>query len=237
MTAPTYARPVAATTSCAAGRCKPPAGHGGGGGSVPPQVTRPRRQPVKTKRPDHARPDRPTGEEPSDMSNKVPDETFDLRALVRQVITGSSLRGPREISAKVLEMIPPDKLRAALAIVLPEYVRIMLHDSPGTPSRTGAGNLNSARSPKVRAQREYWREMLTKQRHVGHGKWKQLAECSYDEVMFLASERADIARRTAAAGEMYEAVAAEMKKRKVAVVADLPEATLARLLAVEDVAA
>ena len=173
----------------------------------------------------------------------VPDE-FDLRALVRQVATETSLRGPEEITAKVVEMVPDKHLRAALLLTLPDTVRRVLFQDRQPVERYArqtekqtAGNVNSARSSMSKRIREGWRRTLAGQFHIGHGQWKVLGECTYDEVMFLSAERQAHAEANAAAAAMFARLAAAMKRRKATTAGDLPEKVLVELLTSPEVAA
>ncbi len=173
------------------------------------------------------------------MSSQDSRPAFDLHALVRSVTDGSSLRGPREIAAKVAENVPANKRLAALEDALVPYVRIYLQHArqPASPAPKQTGNRNSARSSKVTAIREGWKKTLAGQFHIGAGEWQALADCTYENVAFLAAERRDVAARTVAAAEMFEALANAMRKAKVNHVRDLPESVLAQILTAEDVAA
>lgn len=160
--------------------------------------------------------------------------SLNLHALIREIADGSSLRGPREIAAKVAENIPTKHVRAALAEALVAYVREELTRAraihPVTPA---AGNVNSGRSSKVAAIRDAWRRTLAGQFHVGAGQWERLADCSYEQVAFLATERRDQAERNAAAADMFERLGKAMRKHAATVVADVPESTLAQILNAE----
>lgn len=155
----------------------------------------------------------------------------DLRAMIREVADGSSLRGPREIAAKVAENVPAKNLRAALAEALVAYVREELTRLRAVPTSTAApGNRNSGRSSKVAAIREAWRRTLAGQFHVGKGRWEKLADCTYEQVAFLATERREQAERNAAAAAVFERLGEAMRKARAAVVADMPDETLAEIL-------
>jgi hypothetical protein len=156
--------------------------------------------------------------------------TVNLRALIRDIAENSSLRGPREIAAKVAENIPAKQVRAALAEALVAYVREELTRARATSAPVLPGNVNSARSSKVAAIRDAWRRTLAGQFHVGAGVWQRLADCSREQVMFLAAERREMAERNAAAADMFDRLGAAMRKRHAKVVADLSEPVLAELL-------
>lgn len=162
-------------------------------------------------------------------------EDFDLRTNVRKVIEESSLRGPQEIAAKVAENVPQKYLRKALATSLVEFVRQELQKARRPLSPVSRPRSNP--SAKVAAIREGWRKTLAGQFHVGSGRWEVLANCGYDEVMFLAGERFEHARRTNAAGQMFEELAEAIQAHGVGRAGDLPEQVLADILSREAAAA
>jgi hypothetical protein len=169
------------------------------------------------------------------MTTDASGREFDLHSLVRSVTDGSGLRGPREIAAKVAENVPAGKRLTALEEALVPYVRVYLQHArqPAPPAPTGVGARNSARSSKVHAIREGWRRTLAGQFHVGAGHWQVLADCSYENVTFLAGERHENARRSAATAAMFDQLAEAMRSDGVDRVGDLPDSVLAQILATE----
>lgn len=159
-------------------------------------------------------------------------EDYDIHQTIRSTIAGSSLRGPREIAGKVAENVPQKHLRSVLAATLQEFVRQELQKAR-RPLSPVASAPRSGRSAKVSAIRDGWRKTLAGQFHVGNSEWQVLADCSYENVQFLAAERHEHARRTAAAGAMFDALAEAMKAHGVDRVGDLPESVLASILTQE----
>jgi hypothetical protein len=184
------------------------------------------------------------------LLSKVPDEEFSVAALVRRLIAETSLRGPRELGDKATEMVPAKHLRDALRQAMPHLVRYELqHDRRYTPpaaatsrqARTGEAsermpgrNVNSARSSKAAAIREGWRKVITGQFHVGGKKWEVLADCSYEQVVFMAGERREKAAKNSWWAGRFTETAQEMRKHGVNRVGDLPEDVLRRLFTIDD---
>lgn len=164
-------------------------------------------------------------------------EDFDLRANVRKVTEESSLRGPHEIAAKVAENVPPTHLRKALALALVDFVRQELMKARRSNLDLGIARVRSNPSARVAAIRDGWRRTLAGQFHIGNGQWEILANCGYEQVVFLAAERHEHARRNAAAGAMFEALAAAIQSHGVTRAGDLPEQVLAGILSREAEAA
>jgi len=164
-------------------------------------------------------------------------EDYDLRTNVRKVIEESSLRGPQEIAAKVAENVPQKHLRTALSSALVEFVRQELQKARRPLAPVSGSRPRSNPSAKVAAIREGWRRTLAGQFHVGDGRWQVLADCGYGEVLFLAGERFEHARRTNVAGQMFEALAEAIQGHGVDRAGDLPEPVLADILSREAAAA
>lgn len=161
---------------------------------------------------------------------------FDLHALVRSVNDGSSFANPRDFAEKVAENVPSKALREALAEALVPFCRIFWQQQRSVVTPMPSAR-NSARSSKSRAIREAWRRTLAGHFHIGDGAWLPLAECSYENVCYLAAERHENARRSTAVGAMFDGLAEAMKEHGVGRAGELPESVLAQILTTEDVAA
>ena len=151
---------------------------------------------------------------------------FDLRVAVAEVLDGSGLTSLDEIAAKVAANVPSKDLRAALALALRPYVRELvgrrrMANPVLHPGVTRAEIERSARSPKVaaiRAQHAAWLRDLV---HV-EGGYKPLGECDYDDLMFAATERRELAVRNVRQAERLEQIAELLHEHDVETVADLP---------------
>lgn len=147
---------------------------------------------------------------------------FDIRKAVHAVMDETDLTSPEEIAAKVAESVPAKDLRRVLATVLRDYVRVEI----GRERMTGPPAPNSNRSAKVTAIRDAAPRWLRERVFVGGSAWLLLADCSYENLKFLESERLENAARSAAAAERYGRLADLVKRHKVSRVADLPRRVL-----------
>lgn len=158
--------------------------------------------------------------------------TFSIRSAVRAVIDDTDLASPEEIAAKVAESIPAKELRAVVAVVLRDYVRIQLHQgrlstSFVSPSDVKPSDVKPNGSAKVRAIRDAAPRWLRDRVYIGAAGWTLLGECTYENLLYLESERLDNAAASTAAAQRYARLAALVKRYKVARVADLPKRVLA----------
>jgi hypothetical protein len=154
---------------------------------------------------------------------------FSLRALVRNVLDETDLTSPDEIAEKVAASIPKDQLRAVLAMTLRDFVRVEM-----TRVRSAGQNDDKAqprpanRSAKVTAIRDAAPKWMRERVYVGTT-WKLLAECTYDNLMFLVADRSALAAQNSAAADRYQKIADAVKRARVACVADLSKAAITRL--------
>ena len=94
----------------------------------------------------------------------------------------------------------------------------------------------SAKSAKVAAYREHAR-FLRLRVNVARGTDKWMQDCTYADLCYAAENRRKVAAETVAAAEEYEALAALVKRRKVATVGALPPADIDKFLSRGRVAA
>lgn len=81
---------------------------------------------------------------------------------------------------------------------------------------------------KAAAMRAWWRRELDKRVHVGPASedWKVFGDCLFEDLMFMAQERRDLAARNSAKAEEYAQLADVLKAHDVKQVRDLPEEVL-----------
>lgn len=156
---------------------------------------------------------------------------FDVRAAVRAVMAETDLAEPSDIAAKVAESIPAKQLRAVVAVVLRDYVRIQLHEGRRATDFAALADVSPAgvkpnASAKVRAIRDAAPRWLRDRVFIGVG-WTLLGECTYENLRYLESERRDNAAASTAAAEYYARLAELVRRHNVACVADLPLHVLA----------
>lgn len=147
---------------------------------------------------------------------------FDLRAAVNDVLDTTSLTDPVAIAAKVAENVPTRQLRVALAEALVSFVaNVNQRRRMNNPLLGGAPQVRSGRSTKVAGIATWWAAALRDRVHVDGGH-KFLGDCTFDDLMFAASERRQQARLNEAKADQYEALAKLLREHGVDRVADLP---------------
>lgn len=165
----------------------------------------------------------------------TPTAVFSLRAIVREVIDGSTITDPGEVAAEVDRRVPDEHVREAMNEGLRALVREVFRAGgipPGVreaprPGRAPVAPLKG-RSAKRKAINDSWKRVLEKRVHVGPdpSAWKLMGDCAYDDLMFMAEERRAIAARTLSRADRYEALADLLKLHGVEQVRELPEEVL-----------
>ncbi|MFJ4847569.1 hypothetical protein [Streptomyces sp. NPDC088733] len=157
---------------------------------------------------------------------------FNLRQIVRDVLAASTMADPRDLAAEVYGRIPPDDYGTALAQCLPDVVREQIRQSRNLTTapmaETPGGRAAPARSAKVSGIRAMWAQRLRERIHIGPAAsdWRLLGDCGFDELMFAAAERRELAVRNAAKAEEYQELAEALRTAGVGRVRDLPAETL-----------
>lgn len=168
-------------------------------------------------------------------------DEFNLKREIRDVIRGTDLASPEEISAKVLENVPESAVWEALAQALPDLVRIEVARErarpataarPATPTPTAdnpARASHGVQSAKVREIREHWQRHLRDRISVGRDTWLMLADCTAGDLRVAAEERRARADRMNDAADRYSRYADVCEEHKVARFGLLPKRVLADL--------
>lgn len=173
---------------------------------------------------------------------------FNIRHLVREVLRSSTMADPADVADEVMRRIPSKMIRTALVQVLRDVVRQVMGDerqrtAPNTAPSEPAG-LRIApggeepkkpvpnRSWKRSGVADGWQKRLTDRVHVGPGArdWKLLRACTYEDLLFAATERRGIADSNAAAARRYDAWARLINEHDVATFGDLPAEALVSAL-------
>lgn len=175
---------------------------------------------------------------------------FNLRQLVREVLSTSLMPDPRDVATEVLRRISDDDLRVALAQCLSDVVREQIRASrnsggipplppspvepPVTPAirlvEPPASAITKApvsqvhRSSKVASYRALGQKWLRERMYVSGDprEWKFMGDCGFADLMFAASQRREQAAQTNAAADRYEQLAALLRVHGVALVKELP---------------
>lgn len=149
---------------------------------------------------------------------------FVLRDLVREVLHENNLTDPGDIAEEVLRRIPRGNLRVALGQALRLYVRQINSEgrnrSPDIPA-VAAPN----QSWKVAGVRDGWQRRLRVLEHVGGSTYKPLANCTYEDLLFCATERRALAERNSARARQYDAWARLLTEHDVKTFGELPAET------------
>lgn len=155
---------------------------------------------------------------------------FNLRAVVRDVLTEADEADPGVIAGMVMARIPKKDRDAALSQAMRLFVRQAISETrTGNAPRSNVSPIRST-SHKVAAIREGWMRRLHDRVHVGGSEWKFLADCTYDDLLRVAEERQELAERNGAWAREYRAMADAVLDADVATFGDLPADTQATIL-------
>jgi hypothetical protein len=167
--------------------------------------------------------------------------TFDLADTTRQIIDSRPAWTLDDLAEAVDKATPAVTRRVAYRDALREYVRTAMTGHARRPPDTaptgqskpdtqvegvGEGGPNLAAS-RVALFRAGYRAKV----HAGPGTWKDLTDCTADELDFAAAENERMAEANAAAAQRYRQLAKAMRAANAATVADLDPALLEGLAA------
>jgi hypothetical protein len=178
---------------------------------------------------------------------------FNLRQLIREVLRSSTMADPGDVATEVMRRIPARMIKTALTQVLRDVVRQVMSEERGKNSgaatvvetppppalRIAQPTLDDEsstpppkpvpnRSWKRQAISDGWQKRLTDRIHVGQNArdWKLLRACTYEDLLFAATERRSLADSNAAVARQYDAWARLMNEHDVATFGDLPAEAL-----------
>lgn len=174
-------------------------------------------------------------------------DSFDLRALVREVCDASPVADPDAVVKEVSKRIGRNQQREALEQALPAVVQQVVSRSRGNVFDSSGGHIcgdsQSRSAPGVRPSRKVaairaaWERHLQDWIAVGPKTWKFLGECNAFDLAFAAAVREDHARRNAARAAQYRRLAELLTEHGVDTVAQLPRVVVSETLRDEDEAA
>lgn len=148
---------------------------------------------------------------------------FDPHSTARQVLTTTNLTDPADIADAVFDRTPEAAIRDAYRHLLRRVAldairmdRMTANEADPVVEPRRAPN----RSPKVAAIRARHSQYLA-QRVFALGVWKQLGDCTLEDVLDLAAQRREVAAQNAAQAERFEALAARMRTSGAGTVAAL----------------
>lgn len=149
---------------------------------------------------------------------------FNLRATVCDVLAATDEADPGVIAGMVTAQIGQEQRDAALTQAMRLFVRQMISETRAAnrPANVLPISRRTNRSAKVTAIRDGWQRRLRDRVHVGETEWKMLGDCTYADLVFVASERQKMADRNQARAREYRAMADAVADAGVETFRDLP---------------
>lgn len=152
---------------------------------------------------------------------------FSLSTLIRDVVDTTAFVGPDEVAAEVARLIPDEQKDTVLATCLRSHVHTVITQIRSTGAKLAPLPVRSAKNDAIRAWAAEQRDRrLTEQLHVGGGEWKLLADCTAENLRFVAGERMAMARRCEVLASGYDTLADALDELDLKTVRDLPDATI-----------
>lgn len=149
---------------------------------------------------------------------------MNLRDRIRELSVDTGVVDAHTLTAKLLPQLTPAEVRDALGVILPDYIRGVL-GIPWAPPEVAPPAAGPGPS-RARAVREAWRAELHKTVTTPGGA-KHVADCTVEDVLFLAADRRSQAADLVARAEQFDRLHAEMVKARKKRVGDLPVKVLA----------
>lgn len=152
---------------------------------------------------------------------------LNLHALAASVVAESPSPDPDAMVAAFVAQLDPADYREAITLLARDLIRgVIRHQREGLN-----GGVARRGSRKVDAAREAWKRLLDSPEYLPSTGWIFLRDATHDQVLEMASVRAQKSRELAAAAKQYRRIAETMAEAKAKRVGDLPDDTLEQLLA------
>lgn len=148
--------------------------------------------------------------------------TLNLRQRVREMLESTGEADPGVIAQKILADLNDDEIRAALEETLRAYVRMIMRDMRMVETPSANASSKQAGIRELAADRLRF--------HIGNAEWRMLEEMTYENLIFAAKERRDIAQKNISQAARLENWAKAIKQAKVSTFGELPLDVQARLL-------
>jgi hypothetical protein len=149
---------------------------------------------------------------------------FDINAAIAEVIAEGTIDDPREI-AQMIE-IPDEVLRDVVDALLPDRVRKMIgqarREAFGTRHPVSPAATASAPGPSRWAR--FTPELLAAKVEV-EGEWKELGDCTADDLDWLANMYAERAAKNQAYEERFRDLARRLRRSTATVLRDVVDAS------------
>lgn len=135
-----------------------------------------------------------------------------LAEIVTRVARETQAADPTELTEKVIAAVPDEHQAECFREAVQAFVYSRVtRDRRGVPT--------PGTSKKVAAVRTAWARFLMEPVQI-NGQWKQVGDCTADEVDILAAQRREVARKNLEHARRFEALAKDMREKNVATVRD-----------------
>jgi hypothetical protein len=141
-----------------------------------------------------------------------------ISGLSRQVRADHPDEHPHKIASLMADLVEPNDVHRVLAYLFVGHVNDSIR-----LDRNAALNSKKGRSPKLDERAAWWRRVLDQRVHVGESKFKSLAACTVDDLIFCIGERRDQVSALEGQIAKFELILAAMESAGAATVGDLPE--------------
>lgn len=162
-----------------------------------------------------------------------------VRDIASVLMDNGSYESPQDLAAAVLNELGDDPkiLQAALYEILPQCMTSIITsrrnanlNGRNAPGRNGGGEPNkgkgkSGHSAKGDGIRAWFSRFLVDMIPTESG-WKEMGQCTSDDLLFAANDRRDRAGAILVRAEQYERLARAIKDSAASTIGDLDEATV-----------
>jgi hypothetical protein len=150
----------------------------------------------------------------------------DIRDLV--LTEAETEPSPHVVAARIVDKLAgdADALRIALSLAAPGWVASLIRRPhmvrSGAPVAYVDGEGHRRASAKTAGLVDWYLTRLRASVNVGTGQWKRLADCTPDDLRYMATVRYQQAKANEAAAERYRKLGLACQEKGVAIVAELP---------------
>lgn len=154
---------------------------------------------------------------------------FSLRAIAISVLLEMDTEDRESVLKEIERRIPAEMLGEALHQAIPAFAHSVMPRWPSpVPDLADSGKARATgRSSKVAAIRDAWKRHLEGRYTVEDGSLRRLGDFRQEDLIFMAGQLEDKARRNRTRAKAMKDLAAALGEHKVTVVRDLPPDFLA----------
>lgn len=141
-----------------------------------------------------------------------------LNDLIREVASEHPNSHPHKLARLVAERTDTDNIFDYYVSALERLVSDQIRSS-----RNATLNSSKGRSPKLEERRSWWARALQERIYVGESRYKTLADCTIEDLLFCITERRDQIGALQGQIAKYEAILAAMTAHGATTAGDLPD--------------